>query len=328
LDYQQLRKGSKPLSDKALSVLIPTFNRPDALLECLAHLEKQTFKDFEVVVVDDGSTDSTSKQIERYLTETSLTLRYISQDNGGPAKARNLGLSVLETPICLMIGDDIFASPYLVETHIRLHQKYTNLEVAALGLTKWNTSGQVITPFMQWLDRSSTQFAYKELLAGDQANWKHFYTSNLSVKTDLLKKFPFKESFPYAAMEDCELGYRIEKQFGLAIKFIPEALAEHLHPTTFRQACDRMVRVGYSCRLFEELWPEHRRPPNWLKETIKNIFIRNPLLLKLLTRTADVCTQIFCPNPFMSWALACYQEIGYRSQRDGDGKLIWRYASI
>jgi GT2 family glycosyltransferase len=316
------------LSGKVLSVLIPTFNRPDVLLECLAHLERQTFKDFEVVVVDDGSTDSTSRQMESYLRKTSLAIRYVFQDNGGPAKARNLGISLLRTPLCLMIGDDIFVSPKLVEAHLELHQKHANLEVAALGFTKWNTSGQVVTPFMQWLDRSSTQFAYKELFAGDHADWKHFYTSNLSVKTELLRRFPFKESFPYAAMEDCELGYRIEKQFGLTMKFIPEAIAEHLHPTTFGQACDRMIRVGYSCRLFDELWPEQRQSSNWLKQTIKHIFINSPFLLKFLRRTADVCTRVFCPNPFMLWALACYQEIGYCSQRDSDGKLIWRYANI
>jgi cellulose synthase/poly-beta-1,6-N-acetylglucosamine synthase-like glycosyltransferase len=316
------------LSGKALSVVIPTFNRADALLECLAHLEKQTFKDFEVVVVDDGSTDSTSKQMERYLTGTPLAIRYVYEENGGPAKARNRGISLLRTPLCLMLGDDIFASPNLVEAHLRLHQKYANLEVVALGFTKWSTSGQVITPFMRWIDESSTQFSYKDLLAGGQANWKHFYTSNLSVKTELLRKFPFKESFPYAAMEDSELGYRIEKQFGLTLKFVAEAQADHLHPTTFRQACDRMVRVGYSCRLFYELWPEERPPSNLLKRTAKRVFIRNSMLLKLLMSVANVCSRVFCPNPFMLFALACHLEIGYQSQRDGNGKLIWQHTSI
>lgn len=310
---------------KALSVLIPTFNRSDALLECLAHLEKQTSKNFEVVIVDDGSTDSTSDRMERYLADTPLAIRYLRQDNGGPATARNHGISLLQTPLCLMLGDDIFASPNLVEAHIRLHQEYTNLEVAALGLTKWSTSGQVITPFMRWLENDPIQFAYKELLAGGHADWKHFYTSNLSVKTELLRRFSFKESFPYAAMEDCELGYRIEKQFGLTLKFVPDALAAHLHPTTFRQACNRMIRVGYSCRLFYELWPEQRPQSKLWKRTIKRAFTRNPLLLKILMKTADVCSRVFCPNPFMLLALACHMEIGYQSQRDSNGKLIWRH---
>ena len=315
------------MSGKALSVLIPTFNRSDALFECLAHLEKQTFKDFEVVVVDDGSTDSTSSQMERYLKSTALTIRYVSQNNGGPAKARNHGISLLQAPLCLMLGDDIFAFPNLVETHLRLHQKQPKLDVVGLGLTKWSP-GQVITPFMRWLATSPIQFNYKELLAGGNADWKHFYTSNLSVKTELLKRFPFKESFPYAAVEDCELGYRIEKQFGLTLKFLPDALADHLHPTTFRQACNRMVRVGYSSRLFHELWPELRPPSNWLKRSIKGIFISNPLMLKLLMSAADACSRTFCPNPFMLCALACHMEMGYQSRRDNDGKLIWRYISI
>jgi glycosyltransferase involved in cell wall biosynthesis len=316
------------LSGKALSVLIPTFNRPDALMECLAHLERQTFKGFEVVVVDDGSTDSTPKRIETYITKSTLEIRYVSQKNGGPAKARNLGISLLRTPLCLMLGDDIFASPNLVETHLKLHQKHADLGVAALGLTRWSPSGQVITPFMRWLDRSSTQFAYDDLLAGSQADWKHFYTSNLSVKTDLLRRFPFCENFPYAAMEDCELGYRIERQLGLTLKFIPDALADHLHPTTFRQACDRMVRVGYSARLFHELWPEQRQPLNWWKRTVRNTLTRSPQLLKLLMRAADLCTPVLCPNPFMLCALACYRAIGYQSQRDRDGKLVWQYSNI
>ncbi len=101
---------------------------------------------------------------------------------------------------------------------------------------------------MRWLDESSTQFAYKELLSGSQtADWRHFYTSNLSVKAALLREFPFCERFPYAAMEDNELGYRITTRYGLTLKFIPEALAEHWHPTTFRQACERMVRCGLLC---------------------------------------------------------------------------------
>jgi hypothetical protein len=106
----------------------------------------------------------------------------------------------------VVFNDGSTDSPKLVETHLRLHQKYTNLEVAAFGLTKWSTFGQEITPFMRWLEGNSVQFGYKDLLAGGQADWKHFYTSNLSVKTELLRRFPFKENLPYAAMEDCELG--------------------------------------------------------------------------------------------------------------------------
>jgi GT2 family glycosyltransferase len=111
---------------------------------------------------------------------------------------------------------------------------------------------------MRWLDEANVQFAYSLLLAGAKPDWSHFYTSNLSVKTELLRQFAFNEEFPYAAMEDMELGYRIKKQGGLDLRLLPEALADHLHPTTFRQACARMVRAGYSMGLFFDLWPEQR----------------------------------------------------------------------
>lgn len=311
-----------------LGVVIPTYNRSDALLESLTHLETQTYKDFEVVVVDDGSTDSTQLVMESYLTKTPLSIRYARQNNSGPAKARNLAISMLHATICFMIGDDIFASPTLVERHIALHWEQPELQVAALGWTQWSKSGQTITPFMKWLGESPEQFAYKDLLAGVEPSSHHFYSSNLSVKTELLRRFPFYEGFPYAAMEDSELGYRIQKQHGLKIRFLPDAIAYHLHPTTFRQMCERRVRVGYSARLFHELWPEQRLPPGTpltraFDRTIRTI-ARSSILTKLLVGAADISSRVMCPNRLMQAASLCEYDVGYESERDSQGKLVRR----
>ena len=312
------------MSTNPLGIVIPTYNRPDALLKCLAHLENQTFKDFEVVIVDDGSTDSTPQQVEAYRAITPLRIRYVRQKNSGPATARNLGISMLRSPICMMLGDDIFASPALVQQHLHVHESDSNIKVAALGRTRWSASGQEITPFMRWLDEGRVQFSYHDLLAGVKANWRHFYTSNLSVKTELLRRFSFNESFPYAAMEDMELAYRIEKQFGLEIKFLPDALADHLHPTTFRQSCGRMVRVGYSSGLFHERWPEQRPPlqSSELRQALKRTITQSPRLLKALTLAADLMTRALCPNALMKYVLGCYYELGYQSQRNREAKPV------
>ncbi len=95
--------------DADLCVVIPTFNRVEALLLCLRHLEKQSWSGFEVIVVDDGSTDSTPQQMQKYLAGTPLRLRYLQQQNSGPSRARNLAISMTRSPLCLIIGDDIFA---------------------------------------------------------------------------------------------------------------------------------------------------------------------------------------------------------------------------
>jgi hypothetical protein len=203
----------------------------------------------------------------------------------------------------------------LVELHLQLHQENPYIKVAGLGLIRWSASGQDVTPFMRWLDEASVQFSYPRLFAGATPDWGHFYTSNLSVKTELLRRFTFNEDFPYAAMEDIELAYRVQQCFGLEVKFIPQAVADHLHPTTFRQACRRMVRVGYSFGLFFELWPEQRPPEvtGW-RQGIINWLSRNPFLLNLSTGAVGLLTDVMCPNRFIPYIFNSYIQIGLRSR--------------
>lgn len=297
-----------------LGVVIPTYNRADVLLRCLRHLEAQTWSNFEVIVVDDGSTDDTRRQIEIYATQTSLSLRYLHQENSGPARARNYAISLLRSEICLLIGDDILASPDFVQQHLTLHRHHAELQVVGLGLTRWNEDGQVVTPFMRWLDSGGVQFAYAALLNGVPPTWKHFYTSNLSLKTEQLRNYPFDERFPAAAMEDIELGYRMQAQGTLEIVFLPAAIAEHLHPTSIPQACRRMIGVGSASHQFYKLWPEHRRPgsSSALKRGIRSILTDERWVLPALRSAADLLTRFWCPNPLLKGVLALHHILGYR----------------
>ena len=311
------------MQTKPLGIVIPTHNRCEALLKCLAHLEQQTFRDFEVVIVDDGSTDTTPQAVETYQAGTPLSIRFVRQRNGGPAKARNLGISMLASPICLLLGDDTFASQTLAQRHYQLHQENPDIRAAGLGLIRWSTSGQEVTPFMHWLDEANVQFSYSLLLAGAKPDWGNFYSSNLSLKTELLRRFPFNEQFPYAAMEDAELGYRIQKRLGLEITFLPEAVADHLHPTTFLQACRRMVRVGYSFGLFYELWPEQKPSHRGgRRQALIDTVARSPRLLKLLTIAVDLISKAVCPNPFIQFILYSHFEVGLQSRLQKQATLV------
>jgi hypothetical protein len=297
----------------AVTVVIPTYNRSDTLISCLEHLEKQSFTDFEVILVDDGSTDATPQLIREFVLHTRLHLCSIRQENSGPARARNAAIARARAPICLLIGDDIFATPDFVKTHLELHRQRPEMEVAGLGLTRWTDEGQQVTKFMRWLEDDGVQFFYGELLRGVRPTWRHFYTSNLSVKTDLLRRFPSNEAFPTLALEDIELGYRIHKQHGLELAFLPQALAGHYHPTTVRDACRRVSRVGPSERYFCELWPEQLPPPSpWSHRLARAPFLSNPWLISPFTSFAEVLTRYWCPNVFMRLALSVHYWMGYK----------------
>ncbi len=296
-----------------IGIIIPTYNRADVLLRCMEHLEAQSWKTFEVIVADDGSTDNTEQAIKRFLRTTKLNLRYIRQPNSGPARARNQAIALLRSPVCLMIGDDILATPNLVAEHLALHQGEPAVSLAGLGLTRWSEQGQTVTAFMRWLDASGMQFAYGDLFRGVSPNWRHFYTSNLSLKTSYLREHTFDEGFRGAAMEDLELGYRLEKRHGLRVAFLPEALAYHLHPTSVAQACRRMVTVGSAASRFDQLWPEHKKDYRYgkLKARLWKLCTDEYWALPILRAAASLSARWRCPNPLLALVFRLHYSRGY-----------------
>jgi glycosyltransferase involved in cell wall biosynthesis len=104
----------------AVSVVIATFNRADVLAETIDSILAQTFQDFELIVVDDGSTDNTRAAVERYGSR----LRYFYQKNRGPSSARNLGVRRARAPwIAIQDSDDI-SLPNHLESLYRYVQEF------------------------------------------------------------------------------------------------------------------------------------------------------------------------------------------------------------
>lgn len=88
------------------SVVIPTYNRAPLLKRCLKSLEEQSFKDFEVLVCDDGSTDETKSVVDSFASV--LNIKYIWNENwGGPARPRNIGIANSSGQwVCFLDSDD------------------------------------------------------------------------------------------------------------------------------------------------------------------------------------------------------------------------------
>src|SRR5437870_3155560 len=106
------------------SVLICTYNRAELLRLTLESLCAQSLpRDrFEVVVVDDGSTDLTPGIVDRFTGR--LRIRYACQRNSGLAAARNHALFLAQGPIVVLQDDDDIAAPRLLEEHLRTHRQY------------------------------------------------------------------------------------------------------------------------------------------------------------------------------------------------------------
>jgi len=93
-----------------ISVVIPTYNNAALLCETLDGVRRQTFKDFEIIVVDDGSKDNTGDVVARY----DPTIHYLQQSNQGPAAARNKGVSLAQGEfIAFCDHDDIWNERHL-----------------------------------------------------------------------------------------------------------------------------------------------------------------------------------------------------------------------
>ncbi len=236
-----------------LTVIVPTYNRSELLARALRGLSNQTLpaSEYELVVVDDGSTDDTPAVIES-IGAPAARLRYFRQDNKGPAAARNLGVLNARGHIVLFTGDDCLPDERLLEEHLKAHDEAG--DVGVLGLVTWHPEIE-ITPFMAFLE-TGPQFGFSKISDPNDVPIWHFYTSNCSVPRHWIEQVGgFDEEFKYAAFEDMELAYRM-KQRGLRIVYRPSAKTYHHHPTTFEQHIARQRITGKSAALFYRKHPE------------------------------------------------------------------------
>ena len=124
------------MNSMKLNIIIPTYNRKKELIETLKAFSNQTYRDFEIIIVDDGSTDGTVDILKNL--DLPFKIKCIFQNHGGPAVARNQGIKKSNSKILFFTGDDIIPSENLLEEHINIHQERKKDNLVVLGYTQWD----------------------------------------------------------------------------------------------------------------------------------------------------------------------------------------------
>ncbi|HEY3999667.1 MAG TPA: glycosyltransferase family A protein, partial [Candidatus Xenobia bacterium] len=196
-----------------ISVVICTYNRAELLGGALKTLDNQYYPNthYEIVVVDDGSTDDTVEVIKSLDLRTDLC--YVHQENRGRAAARNVGVAHAKSDLILFVDDDILAPPTLIEEHIRWHTRYRK------GIVRGPI--KIIQEYAL-PDRNNVGFLdYSTAM---------FCTCNASSsKYSIIQAGGFDESFREYGFEDNEMGWRLRLE-GYKAHFNNRAVVFHYKP--------------------------------------------------------------------------------------------------
>lgn len=228
-----------------VSVIIPTYNSAKYIEEALRSVFNQTFQDFEIIVIDDGSTDNTGKILEKY----NQIIRYICQANGGPSSARNTGIRQAKGKFIAFLDADDLWLPTKLEKQIALFNCNSNLGMVTTGACSFDDKGV----FGYSTNKRAT------LMNGNIAR-NIFLHSNIGTPTVLVKKEVFDKIGLFEENirqgEDDNMWIRIAANYD--VELIDEALIQvRNHPTrmTFNRA-ELVANVQASIELLKTKYGE------------------------------------------------------------------------
>ena len=167
------------------TVFTPTFDRKELLEKLYKSLQKQTFKDFEWLIVDDGSTDGTKEKVKKFLCEKKLDIKYYFKENGGKQRAYNFATEKAngELFICLDSDDEYVENG--LEIILKYWKKYEkNADIAGMGYLSTYPNGGIIGSSFPEKEMISTQFEIynKYGVKGDKG---------IMFRTEIIKKYKF-----------------------------------------------------------------------------------------------------------------------------------------
>lgn len=214
------------------SFIIPVYNRPDEADELLESITRQTCRDFEVIVVEDGSAVPCKEVVDKYVGR--LDIHYYNKPNSGPGQTRNYGAERSRGEYLIILDSDcILPEGYLTSVEAELQRKKAD----AFGGP--DRAHESFTDVQKAINYAMTSFFTTGGIRGGKKKMDKFYprSFNMGVRATVYKA----------------LGGFSKMRFGEDIDF-----------------SIRIFKGGYACRLFPEAWVWHKRRTD-LKKFFKQV---------------------------------------------------------
>ena len=159
-----------------VSVIIPVYNGEAYLEKAIASIVAQTYTNYEIIAIDDGSTDNTRRVLAKY-----NNLIYLYQDNQGVAQARNKGLEVAKGEYIAFLDQDDFFLPHKLAKQVSLMEQKPDLGLVNSGWDIVNETGKTLSTVTPWLNLPTLNSA--ELIV-----WKPVFLGAMLFRNSWLKK--------------------------------------------------------------------------------------------------------------------------------------------
>ena len=218
------------------SIIVPVYNRPDEVDELLQSLCEQTVKDFEVIIVEDGSINPCKDVCSKYAGI--LSLHYYAKENSGPGQSRNYGAERANGKYVIILDSDVvLPSGYLQAIEEELAQQ----PCEAFGGP--DAAHPDFTPVQKAISYSMTSFFTTGGIRGGKAKLDKFYprSYNMGVRHDVYLELGGFSKMRFG--EDIDFSYRIVEA-GYKPRLFPEAWVWHKRRTDFRKFFRQVYNSG------------------------------------------------------------------------------------
>ncbi|TFU94322.1 glycosyltransferase [Barnesiella sp. WM24] len=256
------------------SVIIPVYNRLDEVEDLLESLSRQTFKDFETIIVEDGSTAPCIEAVDRYAGK--ISIKYYHKENEGRSIARNYGMERAGGEYFIFFDSDCVITEEYFEN---LDKALTNHPVDCFGGP--DAAHDSFTDTQKAINYSMTSFLTTGGIRGGKVSLEKFTprTFNMGFSRKVYEKVGgFREMFS----EDIDMSTRI-KNAGFSIALIREAYVYHKRRVDFKKFFRQVHVFGMSRITLKLLYPGSMKLVHWLPA----IAVIGALLLVVLAITVS-----------------------------------------